>query len=71
MASAAKAKTPAGRDSGYGRDFGQKRKKGGIRNDVKKEIEEKSKEKRKCYNCKVTQHLTRSCPKNYAEVVFL
>ena len=67
MASAAKAYKPAGRDSGYGKDFGgQKRKRGGAGKDGKedKDKEEKSKEKRRCYNCKSTQHLARSCPKN-------
>ena len=64
MASGAKAFKPAGRDSGHGRELGQKKKRGNGSKDVKEEVVYKSKKKKKCYNCKSTQHLARSCPKN-------
>ena len=71
MASAAKVNKPAGRDSGHDRDFGygnsgQKRKRGAGGKDGNEDKDDgtvKTKEKRRCYNCKSTQHLTQSCPK--------
>ena len=63
MASAAEAYKLDSRDSGYGREFGRKRKRGSGGKDVKEEGADKSKEKRKCYNCQLTQHLARSCTK--------
>ena len=67
MVYAAKAYKSDGRDSGYGKVFGgQKRKKDGAGKDEKEDKDkgDESKEKRQCYNCKSTQHLARSCPKN-------
>ena len=71
MASTAKAYKWAGMDSGYRRDFGQKKKRCSGGKVVKEEVVDKSKDKRKCYNCISTQHLFWSCPKNEAEIVFL
>ena len=71
MASAAKANKLTDRDSGYGRDFVQKKKRGGGSNDVNEKCVDKSKEKIKWYKSKSIQNLPWSCPKNQAEIVFL